>query len=250
MEYEELETGDEGLGSECSSESGSCSHRGLDAGVYPSSNARSLDSIPLVLHSRFDSTVEVNKTESIRSTWNGDININGTLTSQAKNFGKVSKEEKQYRNTNVRYVVYGKSADTTSNPEKQNTNYPRTTERMNGNSAHRKIVSRGKSHVENNKSNGTAEDFIEPEPFKYVNVWRPYPLGNKITNTNTLDVEEHFCKAITHYEFTPRVFPTGRDRFANGKVGLLLCVIFFCNLYNRYNILQVFFRFTACESYC
>lgn len=219
MEFDELETGDEGLGSECSSESGSCSHRGVEAGVYPSSNACSLDSLPLVLHSRFDSNIEVYKTDEIRSTWHGNVDLNGTVTSQAKNYGKVEKEEKNYRNTNVRCVVYnGKSADTAPDPEKQISNYPRTTKKMNGNACHGERVSRGKSHVENDKSNGTMDDFSEPEPFKYITVWRPYPSGNKITNTNTSSLEEHFCKAITHYAFTPREFRRPTDRATNDKV--------------------------------
>lgn len=215
MECEELETGDEGLGSECSSESGSSSHRGVETGVYPSAYACSLDSLPLVLDPSYSSTIEVNKIEGMRSTWQGDVDLNGTVTSKTKNFGKVIKEERNYRNTNVRYVVYGRAADTASTPEKQNSNYVRAAGKMNGNSPHGKRYSRGKTSFEN-ESNGCGSDFTEPEPFKYINVWRPYSLGNEINGkNNSSNQDEHFCKAITHFAITPSL------QFTNGKVGLL-----------------------------
>lgn len=207
METEELETGDEGLGSECSSESGSSSHRGLETGVYPSSYACSIDSLPLVLGSSYGTTLEVNRSEGIRTTWNGAVDLNGSVVPQKKTIGKVAKEETNYQSSNVRYIVYGKAASAASHPEKQNFNYLKKASPMNENSATSKRFSRGKPRIENESNGYSSCDFTQPEPFKYITVWRPYSPENAIQSgqIESTNKDEHFCKAITHFAYTPRL---------------------------------------------
>lgn len=209
MEAEELETGDEGLGSECSSESGSSSHRGLETGVYPSAFACSIDSLPLVLGASYGTTIEVNRREEVRSTWNGAVDLNGSLIPQTKSTRKVTKDEKNYQATNVRYIVYGKAANTASPPAKQHLNDSKKSSLMNGSSPSRKKTRRSKARSENESNGCTSCDVTEPEPFKYINVWRPYTPANTIPNeqNENTNSDEYFCKAITHFAYTPRLYP-------------------------------------------
>lgn len=238
-----METADEGLGSECSSESGSVVYRGMETAVSVADNNYG-EALPRVAGSSIRNSVEINRTEKVRSYLNCNIGCNRNLNAENEPYGTVFTEETNFRTTNVRFIVFGEQIEDNrpvESPERcfvdQNI--------INGN------VKYGEKNIENGKSprniseyfTGSSCELSEPEPCKYITVWKTTWQENvSYDKTKRKEESQTGCtcvKAINHFVFTPSVFSTVYDSFMSPNEVGVLSYLFFIQACSIVSILVV-----------
>lgn len=227
MEDGDMETADEGLGSECSSESGSI-YRGMETTVTVADDPYSAKALPRVAGSSIRNSVEINRTEKIRSNFNCNIDCRQNLSSEKNPYGTVFTEETNFRTTNVRFIVFGEHSEDNRpamSPERcsaQQNNINRN-------------IRYGEKKIENGESpRSTIHEYFtdsscelsQPEHCKFITVWKisgPESVSRDETKRKEEKQTDPTCvKAINHFVFTPRVFPTSYDSFmSRNEVGVL-----------------------------